>query len=97
MAEEHQSVMENAPSIWGTIIHHSTMADIKEVINAVNTLQPHLHEAWFQSHKWGNQDRGPREERCTYKAAWVTLDDEGHPSSESLGMSDLKGNECGLR
>ena len=27
--------MENAPSVWGTIIHHSVMTDIKEVINAI--------------------------------------------------------------
>src|SRR6266478_373064 len=68
-AEEHQSVLENAPPVWGMIVHHSTMADIEEVINAVNTLQTHLHEAWFQSHRWGNWDRGPRGERCTYRAA----------------------------
>ena len=41
--------MENAPPVWGTIVHHSTMADIKEVVNAVNTSQSHLHKAWFQS------------------------------------------------
>src|SRR5260370_35342073 len=29
-------------------------------------------------------------ERHTYKATWVTLDDEDHPSSESLGMLDLE-------
>ena len=68
-AEEHQNVMENAPPVWGTIVHHSTMANIEEVVNAINTSQSHLHEAWFQSHKWGNQDRGPRGERRTYKAA----------------------------
>src|SRR6266478_9625289 len=92
-AKECQSVMENAPPVWGTIVHHSTMADIKEVVNAVNTSQSHLHEAWFQSCKWGNQDRGPRGERHTYKAAWVALDDEDCPSSESLGILDLEGYE----
>src|SRR6266850_2492808 len=85
--------MENAPPVWGTIVHHSTMADIKEVVNTINTSQSHLHKAWFQSHKWGNQDRGPRGERRTYKAAWVTSDDEDRLSSESLGISDLEGYE----
>src|SRR5260370_33505515 len=71
-AEEHQSIMENAPPVWGTIVHHSTMADIEEVVNTVNASQSHLHKALFQSHKWGNQDSGPRGERHTYKAARVT-------------------------
>src|SRR5260370_40175012 len=53
-AEECQNIMENTPPVWGTIVHHSTMADIKEVVNTVNTSQSHLHEAWFQSCKWGN-------------------------------------------
>src|SRR5260370_6359440 len=79
--------MENAPPVWGTIVHHST---IEEVVNAVNTSQSHLHEAWFQSHKWGNQDRGPRGERCTYKATQVALYDKYHLSSKSLGMLDLE-------
>src|SRR6266850_4950370 len=90
-AKECQNVMENTPPVWGTIVHHSTMADIKEVVNAVNTSQSHLHEAWFQSCKWGNRDRGPRGERHTYKAARVALDDEDHLSSESMGISDLEG------
>src|SRR5260370_572680 len=85
--------MENAPPVWGTIVHHPTMVDIKEVVNAINTSQSHLHKAWFQSCKWGNRDRGPRGERCTYKAAWVASDNEDHLSSESLGMSDLEGYE----
>src|SRR5260370_2289494 len=92
-AKEHQSIMENAPPVWGTIVHHSTMVDIEEVVNAVNTSQSHLHEAWFQSHKWGNRDRGPRGERYTYKAAQVTSDNEDCLSSKSLGMSDLEGYE----
>ena len=53
-AEECQSILENAPPVWGMIVHHSTMANIEEVINAVNTSQNHLHEAWFQSCRWGN-------------------------------------------
>jgi len=69
------------------------MANIKEVINTINTFQTHLHKAWFQSCRWGNRDRGPRGERCTYKAAQVTLEDEEHLSSKSLGMSDLEGYE----
>src|SRR5260370_41440392 len=91
MAEEQQSVMENAPPVWGTIVHHSTMADIEEVINAINTSQTHLHEAWFQSCRWGTRDRGPRGERHTYRAAQGTSEDEEHPSSELLGMLDLEG------
>ena len=83
--------MENAPPIWGTIIHHSTMADIKEVVNTINTSQIHLHEVWFQSCRWGN--RGQRGEKCAYKATQVILDDEDLPSPESLGLSNLDGYE----
>src|SRR5260370_28728116 len=88
MREECQSVMENAPSVWGTIIHHSTMANIEEVINAINTSQDHLHKAWFQSHRWGS--RGPRGERHTHKVTQVALDEEGSLSSEPWGLLDLE-------
>src|SRR5260370_13017440 len=93
MAEEQQSVMENAPPVWGTIVHHSTMANIEEVLNAINTSQTHLHKAWFLSHRWGSRDRGPQGERCTYKAAQVVSDDEDPLSPESLGLSNLEGYE----
>src|SRR5260370_15603209 len=85
--------MENAPPVWGTIVHHSTMADIEEVLNAINTSQTHLHKAWFQSHRWGSRDRGPRGGKCTYKAARVASDDKDPLSPESLGLSDLEGYE----
>src|SRR5260370_8588096 len=35
-AEEHQNIMENAPPVWGTIVHHSTMPDIEKVANPTN-------------------------------------------------------------
>ena len=89
MAEECQSIMENAPPVWGTIVHHSTMADIEEVLDTINTSQTHLHEAWYQPHKWGNRDRGPQGERHTHKAAQVVLDDEDPLSPKSLGLSNL--------
>src|SRR5260370_110128 len=85
--------MENAPPVWGTIVHHSTMADIKEILNAINTSQTHLHEAWFQSHRWGSRDRGPQGEKHTFKAAQVASEDEDPLSPESLGLSDLEGCE----
>src|SRR5260370_33751447 len=37
------------------------MADIEEVVNTINTSQSHLHEAWFQSCKWGNETGVPGE------------------------------------
>src|SRR5260370_27034163 len=88
MREECQSIIENTPAVWGTIVPHSTMADIEEVINAVNTSQDHLHEAWFQSCRWGS--RGPRRERHTHKVTQVTLNDEGSPPSETWGLLDLE-------
>ena len=88
MREECQSVIKNAPVVWGTIVPHSTMANIEEVTNAINTSQDHLHEAWFQSDRWGS--RGPRGEKCTHKVAQVASDDEGSPPSEPWGLSDLE-------
>ncbi|SRR5258708_6427320 len=55
MAEERQAVMLNAPLDWGTIVHHSTMANIEEVLNAVNASQKALHCVWLQE-QW--RERG---------------------------------------
>ncbi len=54
-AEERQAVMSNALLDWGTIIHHSTMANIKEVLDAVNALWKALHCVWLQE-QW--RERG---------------------------------------
>ena len=49
MAEERQVVLD-----WGTIIHHSTMANI-EVLDVVNASQKALHCVWLQE-QW--RERG---------------------------------------
>ncbi len=48
-------VMLNALLDWGTIVHHSTMANIEEVLNTVNALQKALHCIWLQE-QW--RERG---------------------------------------
>ena len=77
--------MENAPSIWGMIVHHSTMANIKEAINAVNVSQAHLHEAWSQSRRWTDRDhwRG--------KGVYTNHCKDLNQENEQWGMSDLEG------
>ena len=64
------------------------MADMEEVIKAINTSQDHLHEAWFQSCRWGS--RGLRRERHTHKVTQVALDNKGSLPSEPWGLSDLE-------
>src|SRR5260370_26903049 len=44
-AKEHQNIMENAPPVCGNIVHHSTMANIKQVVNTLNTSQSHIRNS----------------------------------------------------
>src|SRR5258708_36153676 len=58
MAEERQVVLLNALLDWGTVVHHSTMANIKEVPDLVNASQKSLHCVWLQE-QW--RERGYRQ------------------------------------
>src|SRR5258708_6471745 len=89
--------MSNTPLDWGTVIHHSTMANIKEVLNVVNALQKALHHVWLQE-QW--RERGypqgekgksnSQDAKWTFKVEWECTN-MGKSLPDPWGMSSLEG------
>ena len=52
--------MLNAPPDWGMIVHHSTMANIEEVLDTVNSSQVALHRVWLHK-QWREKESQKRE------------------------------------